>query len=303
MQEAKLRRTSFSSTDQGKLQATATRPLCSECPLSDVRGSVGESNLRFSIDGVEKLNKAMVATDYTFRDDFVKQRMFSESNLDPNVNHTLRIQWTQTGVRPVVAVALDSIEYVSVFHLHFFVLSLTASTRGTLPKAAVSETPSTGSTSTSKNNNSSNIAKIVAPTVVAVVAVLALLGVLLRFYWVKRQRKRARARLIVDPSDTDHTSQMQLHAQSNWNATLYNRPGSMYLDQPYDSNSSMTAGLLGSTAATAGGVRGADPAFSPPPYADTDTSSSSISHPVGAPRPYPTPATKSHLTPAESGRP
>jgi hypothetical protein len=167
----------------------------------------------------------------------------------------------------------------------------------------VSETPSTGSTSTSKNNNSSNIAKIVAPTVVAVVAVLALLGVLLRFYWVKRQRKRARARLIVDPSDTDHTSQMQLHAQSNWNATLYNRPGSMYLDQPYDSNSSMTAGLLGSTAATAGGVRGADPAFSPPPYADTDTSSSSISHPVGAPRPYPTPATKSHLTPAESGRP
>ena len=56
----------------------------------------------------------MVATDYTFRDDFVKQRMFSESNLDPNVNHTLRIQWTQSGVRPVVAVALDSIEYTYV---------------------------------------------------------------------------------------------------------------------------------------------------------------------------------------------
>lgn len=162
---------------------------------------------------------------------------------------------------------------------------------GTLPKPSDDQGDTTvtgGSTnSESRGSSSSNIAKIVAPTVVAVVAVLVLLGFLLRLFWVRRQKRRGQPKLI-DP-DTPDPSLMQLHRQSNWNATLYNRPGSLYHDQSFDGHSSGSGVLLRPGAGAGSGAPG-EPAWLPPPYADTDTSTS-LSQP-GAPT-YPTPVTKS----------
>ncbi|KAJ2924159.1 hypothetical protein H1R20_g12941, partial [Candolleomyces eurysporus] len=76
--------------------------------------STGPANLTFFVDGTVHSTKRVRPEDYSFNsNNFTPRRQeFQVSNLDPDVMHSLRMEWTHGGVtKPAVAVALDSIEF------------------------------------------------------------------------------------------------------------------------------------------------------------------------------------------------
>ncbi|KAJ3501174.1 hypothetical protein NMY22_g19016 [Coprinellus aureogranulatus] len=73
--------------------------------------STGEGNLFFFVDDKLEMQKPVVASDYQFTADIAPRTLvFSKSGYSA-AKHTLRIQWTNNGPRPRVAVGLDRIDY------------------------------------------------------------------------------------------------------------------------------------------------------------------------------------------------
>ncbi|RXW22524.1 hypothetical protein EST38_g3339 [Candolleomyces aberdarensis] len=76
--------------------------------------STGPANLTFYIDGIMRSTSSVRPEDYAFNlNNFTpSMEVFRASDIDPNIAHSLRIQWTHGGVtRPAVVVALDYIEF------------------------------------------------------------------------------------------------------------------------------------------------------------------------------------------------
>ncbi|TEB26742.1 hypothetical protein FA13DRAFT_1737167 [Coprinellus micaceus] len=139
--------------------------------------STGIGTLYFFVDDRLELQKRIEEREFNFQYDISPRTLVFQKSFDANQSttnmHSLRIIWTHSGIRPRVAVALDSVEYIAS--------PPSSNSTGT------SLSPS--ATSTSKPSSSNRTVKIVLP-IVSVFAV-ALLGALAFFLLRRRRQQRS----------------------------------------------------------------------------------------------------------------